>query len=409
MREAAPLGEATLYRPVKHFLESCGYQVKGEVRGCDLVARRGDEPPLIVELKLRFTLTLVLQGIDRLAITDRVYLAVPRRRAPRAACRPKRGGAPPVPPPRLGLILVGRRGDTVAIIEEPVPYRPRRAAARTAQLLSEFARRTGDGNIGGRNRTPIVNRVPRGRAALRPGPGVGCEEPDAAGRIAHRYRGCDAAAILQRNVYGWFARSDAAAMPCRPPGIRRSASLPTRSRCSLRRPPSGSPSDGRPFRRRASAAADRRLFRRRGTAAPVAPHHGLRRAGLCRRFRPRAAALPHPGLVRPNFGAFAADEPQVTEQSSMDLMYPAHLVFHYERLMSLAFALCERPVTALLLGVGGVAMWRFLRAYLPECAPVLVDSDQAIVAIARRWFYLSQPVMVETASAISPPIPSVSM
>src|SRR5207247_10117989 len=94
-----------------------------------------------------------------------------------------------------------------------------------------------------------------------------------------------------------------------------------------------------------------------------------------------------------SFGGVA----QVTEQSSMDLLYPAQLVFHYERLMSLAFALCERPVTALLLGVGGAAMWRFLRAYLPECAPVLVDSDQAVVAIARRWFYLSQPVVVYTA------------
>ena len=81
----------------------------------------------------------------------------------------------------------------------------------------------------------------------------------------------------------------------------------------------------------------------------------------------------------------------------MDLLYPAHLVFHYERLMSLAFALCERPVSALLLGVGGAAMWRFLRAYVPECAMTLVDADDGVVAIAKRWFYLSQPVVIETA------------
>jgi spermidine synthase len=81
----------------------------------------------------------------------------------------------------------------------------------------------------------------------------------------------------------------------------------------------------------------------------------------------------------------------------MDLLYPAQLVFHYERLMSLAFALCERPITALLLGVGGAAMWRFLRAYLPECAATLVDSDEGVVAIAKRWFYLSQPVVIDTA------------
>jgi hypothetical protein len=94
-----------------------------------------------------------------------------------------------------------------------------------------------------------------------------------------------------------------------------------------------------------------------------------------------------------SFGGVA----QVTEQSSMDLLYPARLVFHYERLMSLAFAMVERPITALLLGVGGAAMWRFLRAYLPDCAPTLVDSDETIIALARRWFYLSEPVVHETA------------
>jgi spermidine synthase len=65
--------------------------------------------------------------------------------------------------------------------------------------------------------------------------------------------------------------------------------------------------------------------------------------------------------------------------------------------MSLAFVMAERPVTALLLGVGGAAMWRFVRAYLPDCAPTLVDSDETIIALARRWFYLSQPVVHDTA------------
>jgi len=103
------------------------------------------------------------------------------------------------------------------------------------------------------------------------------------------------------------------------------------------------------------------------------------------------------GSFGPSFGAANPEELQVTEQSSMDLLYPAQLVFHYERLMSLAFALVERPVTALLLGVGGAAMWRFMRAYLPECAPTLVEADERVTALARRWFYLSQPVVVETA------------
>lgn len=70
--------EAALYAPIKALLERQGHEVKGEVKGCDLVARRGDKPPIIVELKRRFNLPLVLPGIDRLALTERVYLAAPR-------------------------------------------------------------------------------------------------------------------------------------------------------------------------------------------------------------------------------------------------------------------------------------------------------------------------------------------
>src|SRR5882672_387356 len=68
--------ESDLYAPVKALLEGQGYSVKGEVRGCDVVAVRGKEPPVIVELKRAFGLGLVLQGVDRLALSDAVYLAI---------------------------------------------------------------------------------------------------------------------------------------------------------------------------------------------------------------------------------------------------------------------------------------------------------------------------------------------
>ena len=76
--------ESDLYPAVKAFLEGQGYDVKAEVCGCDVVATRGDEPPVIVELKVSFNLALLLQGIDRLSLTDRVYLAVSRPRSRRA-------------------------------------------------------------------------------------------------------------------------------------------------------------------------------------------------------------------------------------------------------------------------------------------------------------------------------------
>src|SRR5829696_1669859 len=196
-------GEAALYGPVKRFLEARGYVVKGEVRGCDLVARRGDEPAVIVELKLRFNLTLVLQGIDRLALSERVYVAVPR--PPRNA----RGLAPETPAVRrlcrrigLGLIVVGR--EAVAVIEEPVPYRPRQSRQRAARLIAEFDRRAGDPNIGGRSRAPIVTAYRqdalRCARALAANGAMRLAELRAATGVAA------AAGILQRNVYGWFAR-----------------------------------------------------------------------------------------------------------------------------------------------------------------------------------------------------------
>src|SRR5437660_5927423 len=80
-RSARPVSaprETSLYAPVKRFLESLGFDVKGEICGCDLVALRGDEPPIVVigELKLGFNLELVLQAVDRTAACDEIWLAV---------------------------------------------------------------------------------------------------------------------------------------------------------------------------------------------------------------------------------------------------------------------------------------------------------------------------------------------
>ena len=89
----AVLNETDLYAPVKKLLEEQGYTVRAEVDRCDLVAVRGGEPPVIVELKRRFALSLVYQGIERQRITDAVYLAVaaPTGRKARAIWNRNRG------------------------------------------------------------------------------------------------------------------------------------------------------------------------------------------------------------------------------------------------------------------------------------------------------------------------------
>src|SRR6202790_4179330 len=69
--------EKSLYLPVKRFLEDEGFTVKGEVGGCDLVGLKDGEPPVVVvgELKLSFSLELVLQAVDRATACDEVWLA----------------------------------------------------------------------------------------------------------------------------------------------------------------------------------------------------------------------------------------------------------------------------------------------------------------------------------------------
>jgi hypothetical protein len=192
---ATSLPEVALYGPVKALLEAQGYEVKGEIVGCDVVGVRGEEPPVVVELKREFGLALVLQGIDRLAMTDAVYLAVgawPRRLAAvRKLCR------------RIGLgliVVVDGRADTVL---DPLPYQPRKTRARTARLLDEHRRRVGDPTSGGSVRRPIMTayrqEALRCAARLDAGPATP-RAIRAAGDAPHAGR------ILQSNVYGWFER-----------------------------------------------------------------------------------------------------------------------------------------------------------------------------------------------------------
>ena len=74
--------ETSLYPAVKRFLEAASFDVKGEVKDCDIVAVRAGEglTLTIVEMKLGVTLDLLLQVTDRMRAADEVWLAVPATR-----------------------------------------------------------------------------------------------------------------------------------------------------------------------------------------------------------------------------------------------------------------------------------------------------------------------------------------
>lgn len=190
------MNETELYLPVKRLLEAQGYQVKAEVGGCDVLAVRGDEPPLVVELKRGFTLALLLQGIDRQAVSDAVYIAIAEpKRALRndlvKLCR------------RLGLGLITIRQQAVEVVADPAPYRPRKDVARKGRLLREFARRTGDPNLGGSTRQPLMTAYRQDALRLVRHLSAGPAKVAQAAKAAGVDR---AGAILRDDVYGWFER-----------------------------------------------------------------------------------------------------------------------------------------------------------------------------------------------------------
>jgi hypothetical protein len=204
--------EVSLYPPVKAFLVRLGFEVKGEIRGCDVVAIRPDEPPLLViaEMKLGLSLELLLQAVDRLRQADEVWLAVPATRRGRDRDRRAHRLCRLL---GLGLMAVNPARDSVEILVEPGPYTPRPDRRKRSRLLQEFHRRQGDPEAGGSTRRKLLTAYRQQAlacaAALRSGP----LRPRDLRSIAP-----DAPKILSRNVYGWFERVRPGIYALAPPG-----------------------------------------------------------------------------------------------------------------------------------------------------------------------------------------------
>jgi len=197
--------ESDLYPPLKQFLESQNYEVKGEVQDCDVLAVRGGESPVVVELKLALNLNVILQAVDRLSLTPKVYIGVPepckilksRRRQIIKLLR------------MLGLGLVAidprRRTGNVDVLLDPGEYRPRPSKRRRERLLGEFMKRVGDPNLGGADKRKGVMTAYRQRA-LAIARFLEQQGPTKASLVAGTLQEPKARDILYRDVYGWFDR-----------------------------------------------------------------------------------------------------------------------------------------------------------------------------------------------------------
>jgi len=197
--------ESDLYLPIKRFLESQNYEVKGEVQNCDVLAVRGKEAPVVVELKLSLNLNVVLQAVERLSLTPKVYIGIPeqckilKRRRRRIIKLLRMLG--------LGLVVIDsyRETGSVNVLLDPGEYKPRKSRYRQERLLGEFMKRVGDPNLGGSGRRKGIMTVYRQRA-LTIARFLQKQGPTKASHIARTLREPKARDILYRDVYGWFDR-----------------------------------------------------------------------------------------------------------------------------------------------------------------------------------------------------------
>ncbi len=209
-RKAFMTRETDLYAPVKRFFEDNGFEVKSEVMGCDVVAQNDDATTVIIELKIAFSLELILQGVDRQKLSDDVYLAVKkpdtpakrrnwrrRRRSTVALCR------------RLGLGLlfvdpVNEYERQIEVLLDPAPYRPKKNQRKQTRLKKEFMTRSGDPNTAGVTRQKIITAYRQDAICcamtLLGGKALRVSEIRASTCVEK------AGSILQKNYYGWFER-----------------------------------------------------------------------------------------------------------------------------------------------------------------------------------------------------------
>ena len=198
------MAEVDLYGPIKQFLESQGYAVKGEIGACDIVAVRGDEGPVVVELKERLNLALLLQAVDRLRVSDAVYVAFRIGKGHSASWRSRRKQVTSLLRRLgLGLLTVSASGSVVAVLD-PAPYRPRLDTGRRTRLLREFAERVGDPETGGS--TSRQRLTAYRQDAVRCARELTSERVLKVSVIRERAEVSRAGPILRDNHYGWFER-----------------------------------------------------------------------------------------------------------------------------------------------------------------------------------------------------------
>ena len=195
--------ESDLYAPIKTHFQALGYEVKGEVQAADVMAFHGSKPPVIIELKLAFSLTLFHQAVARLKVVDNVYIAVVR---PEGKLGYKRLKTNITLCRRLGigLLTLRLRDQFIETHCYPGPYAPRKSAKKVKSMGKAFDRLDGDPNKGGATRHGLVTGYRQD--ALKCAAYLTNSGAKKGAVVAQSTGVPSATTIMRNNVYGWFEK-----------------------------------------------------------------------------------------------------------------------------------------------------------------------------------------------------------
>ena len=196
------LKESDLYLPIKLFLNKQGYEVKGEIKQCDIVAKKDDEI-IIIELKLTLNITLLLQSIDRFTLADIVYIAIPKQ-TPMYKTKSKQIKKL-VARLGLGLIVVDiqEKQQYVEVVSDPKEYQPRKNKRKQSALLKEFSLRQGDTQKGG-STTKQAGLTAYRQRCIRVAEYLSKTDTASGAEIKKVIDEQQATQFLYSNYYGWF-------------------------------------------------------------------------------------------------------------------------------------------------------------------------------------------------------------
>jgi hypothetical protein len=210
--------ETDLYEPVKKFFISLQYEVKSEVKNCDVVATK-DDILVIVELKKTFNLSLLYQVLERQKITDYVYVCVPRPK--NCSTRKYKSMINICNKLGVGVIFVSldSKLKTVEVIISPLSYKEIRYNNNKKKLiLKEMKSRNFDANLGGSSKIKL-NTAFREKNIQ-----IACiikSVGPISSKLLIKNYDCEknTHSILYNNIYGWYRRVSVGIYDLTPIGI----------------------------------------------------------------------------------------------------------------------------------------------------------------------------------------------